>query len=237
MPFDKRYCPQQKGDALFTERIGVRWQKNLVRGSLQHVRRSLEDSLWTKCCPVIFCLTFVLIGASALYAITDVWQGPTNPPAATSWFIDNNWFGFGSGDVISHFPPTINDAALVTNGNTARVAGPGAEAATLDIGPGTVQIMPNGVLTIGTGGTGIVVIGPGGTLRFSGGAAPAVSAVSSGQIAFTNNGIIVLDGSFDHSLSGLAGSGRLIMEGTGTLAISGNNTYSGGTISTAVLLP
>jgi autotransporter-associated beta strand protein len=228
--FYKRHHPQRKGDALFTHCIDVSRPKNLIGGLLQHARRSLADSLWPKCRPAIFSLKFVLIGMSAAYAQTDFWDGPTG---ASSWFIPDNWTT-GIGESPPHLPPTIFQDALVGNGNTARVDAPGAVAATLTIGPtagSTVQIMPNGELTVGIGGTGNVIIELGGTLRFSGGSGVGGVVVAN---SFQNRGIIAFDGSFDHSLNDpVTGSGQLIMEGTGTLTINSNNTYSGGTIISA----
>ena len=82
---------------------------------LKHVKCSPVGSRWAKCRPLIFSLILLLIGMSAAYTQTDVWQGP---PGANSWF-SPNWSNDG-------IPPTATQAAVVDNGNDS--ANPGCRS-------------------------------------------------------------------------------------------------------------
>jgi autotransporter-associated beta strand protein len=176
------------------------------------------DFLCAKSC--LAGLSLILIGSSTLYgqATSESWNVGTG-----SWLTGTNWLPTG--------PPTNTVNAIVENGGTAQIAGPGAQAATLSIGGieslgGTVQLLSGGDLTVSR-----VMIGLGGTLESSGGG-------NTGGILNANSivddGNILFDGMLAHALStvsgtGISGTGTLTMAGTGTLTISGTNTYSGGT--------
>ncbi len=164
----------------------------------------------------MFWLTFILIGVSEGYAQITVWEG-----------VSGNWF---DGDSWSAGTPTIADNAVVNNGTTVEISASEVDAFafTLTIGatvPGsTVQLADLDLdLIIGSG---VLNIGPQGTFRFSGGELLAGNIQNDGTVAFDTdiNHILVDD---------VTGSGQLIMEGTGILTISSNNTYSGATIVSA----
>jgi outer membrane autotransporter protein len=136
-----------------------------------------------------------------------------------------------SGVLRINFNGAITNGSISVNGGTAQIAAAGEVVNTLTIGTtvagSTLQMLPGGGLTVNSP----VIIGTGGTLRFSGGG-------NSGGTLFANaiqdNGSIVFDGSLDHALNAVVtGSGNLVMAGTGTLNVSSNNTYSGGTLVTA----
>jgi autotransporter-associated beta strand protein len=161
-------------------------------------------------------LGLLLIGASSLFG-QDSWQGSSG-----SWFNGSDW-SLGA-------PPNIQLNAIIDNGTTVQV-GPGPDgqqafANSLTIGettPGsTLQVLPGGVLNVSNP----VVIGTGGTILFSGGTIFAPS--------FVDNGAIVFQVAADEFLSSpVSGTGKLVMDITGTLFISSTNTYSGATILTS----
>ena len=172
-------------------------------------------SLWDYCRLVVFWLNFVLIGTSA-YTQTNVWQGSAG---------ENNWFSetWSLGSL-----PTNTQDAVVDNATTAQIplnGGVDAEAASLTVtNAGSMVQLTGGDLNISNNG--LVTIGLGGTLRFSGGFLAGV--------LMQNDGLIAFDASGDLSLGHVAtGSGRLVMEGSGTLTIFTDNTYSGGTTISA----
>jgi len=160
-------------------------------------------------------LSLILIGSSTLYgqATSESWNVGTG-----SWLTGTNWNPTG--------PPTNTVNAFVENGGTAQVDGPGAMASTLDIGgleggTGTVQLQSGGFLTVSNG----VTIGAGGTLLYTGG-----NNLITANVNMQNNGSIVFDSSTDSSWSfNFFGSGKLTLNGTGTVTLTGTSTYSGGT--------
>ena len=146
-----------------------------------------------------------------MYAQDNDWQGPTG---TGNWFTPANWeLGV----------PTAAQNAVVVNGTTAQVDEQGAVANTLTIGSSsTVQVLSGGLLTLGNP----MIIEAGGTFRFSGG--------NVATSAYQDNGTIVFEGPGDQTLGhNVTGIGRLVLNITGTLTVSSNNTYSGATILTA----
>jgi outer membrane autotransporter protein len=159
-----------------------------------------------------FSLYFILLGSSTLHG-QDTWQGPTTN---ASWFTPGNW---------TQETPTAESDALVNNGTTAEVDQRGGTANSLTIGTtvagSTVQFLVGGDVTV----TNAVVIGIGGTLRFSGG---TLFTVNTNQIL--NDGTILFDGPPPEFLGGaVVGTGKLVVKMSGTLFVSGDQTYSGAT--------
>ena len=189
-------------------------RRNLIRTAfVKRFKRCLMDYLWTRCRLLGLSLQIILL-ASSIVLGQDNWQGPTTD---ASWFTSGNWT-LGN-------PPTANQNALINNGTTAVFNGTETfgTADALMIGTtvsgSTLQVL-SGTLSVNS-----VEIGTGGTIRFSGGLLEVATS------PILNNGTILFDGSPDEG-SGVdvIGSGQLIMNLTGTLFVSANNTYSGGTI-------
>ncbi len=195
--------------------------------------RSPVHSLWSMRRLVAVNLIFLSNGISALYAqpALDTWQGPTVVTTGdsrildSSWFTNTNWRAPGVEGPV-HFPPTPDQNALVDNGTTAQIGipptgTPTASAATLTIGTAvagsTVQLF-GGDLNASS-----VVIGAHGTFEFSGGFLHTT-------VSFEDKGGIVLfNTSPSQTLSGLSGSGQLIINGI-SLTLDGTNTFNGQTI-------
>src|SRR5581483_2954554 len=83
------------------------------------------------------------------------------------------------------------------------------------------------------GGTSAVVVNSGGTLTIAGltdGGTHIGSLAGAGDVTLGANTLTVGSLNTDTEFSGvIAGTGGLIKTGTGTLALSGDNTYTGGT--------
>ncbi|MDO8396184.1 MAG: autotransporter domain-containing protein [Bradyrhizobium sp.] len=105
---------------------------------------------------------------------------------------------------------------------------------------GSANITNNGALNFfetSTAGNAAITNNAGGTVDFSGSTGPAGdNKISAGSIAGAGNYILgsnELTVGFNHlsiEVSGvISGSGSLVKTGTGTLTLSGNNTYTGGT--------
>jgi outer membrane autotransporter protein len=159
----------------------------------------------------------LMIGSSALYGQVDTWQSSGDG----SWFTRTNW---------SLGVPTPTQDALVDNGTVALIGPHDGEATAFNLTIGTtvpgstVQLAGNN-LTVRT-----LFIGTGGTFLFSGGL-----LFLTGPQTITDNGAIVFQGSFNQFLAAnVVGSGKLVIDITGTLSLlSSNNTYNGATILTA----
>jgi autotransporter-associated beta strand protein len=180
---------------------------------VQSFKRSSVDCLLIRYWLAGLSLNFILLGSSTVQG-QDTWQGPTTN---ASWFTSSNW---------TLQTPNAQQDVLVNNGTTAIVDASEGAAASLTIGttvPGsTVQFMPGGDVTV----TNAITIGTGGTLRFSGG---TLFTINASQIL--NNGTILFDGPPPEFLGGnVVGTGKLIMSMSGTLFVSGNQTYSGSTV-------
>ena len=160
-------------------------------------------------------ISFLLIGSATLSAQTPtkIWVDST---ADNNWFTGNNWTPTGF--------PGNTDIVTVNNGTTAQIgAGPDAAAAFLTIGPtpGSTVDVDGGTLTIGSTGHGTIVINAGGTLRLTLGTINSDETLDDGIYVFPSGGFI-------NDTSFVTGSGKLINQ-SGTLTLSTNNTYTGGT--------
>jgi autotransporter-associated beta strand protein len=178
---------------------------------VQSFKRSVVDWLWTQYWLMGFSLNVLILGPLTLHG-QDTWQGPTTD---ASWFTGGNWT-LGS-------PPTADQNALINNGTTAQFADGMTVINNLAVGTsaaGSTLQMLSGTLTVNS-----LFIGTGGTIRFSDGTIDIVTA------PIENDGTILFDGSPDEG-SGvdIVGSGKLIMNLTGTLFVSANNSYSGETL-------
>ena len=93
--------------------------------------------------------------------------------------------------------------------------------------------MAGGILSVGSDG---VLGNTSGGLTFDGGALQTTATFSSARtVTMTGNGTVNTDSATTLTLSGIINGGplgRLTKEGTGTLILSGVNTYSGGTTVT-----
>ncbi|MBV8101755.1 MAG: autotransporter domain-containing protein [Verrucomicrobia bacterium] len=154
----------------------------------------------------------LLIGGAA-YGQQDVWQGPSTP---SSWFTNGDW-SLGA-------PPTSSENALVDNGTTVQITSGTASAASVTVG-GTVG---NSILET-DGGTlnisGPLTIATGGEVLFSNGFLFASSITDNGSIVFQNG----FNNAFGSTISG-TGSLTVNLSDGATLALSGDDTYSGQTL-------
>jgi fibronectin-binding autotransporter adhesin len=121
---------------------------------------------------------------------------------------------------------TISSGTWTNNGNL--VVG--------NSGTGTLTMTGGRVIVGGTlsrGRDGVINLNSGGTLRIGTGGAGGVLNLA----ALQNNGTLVFDRADDHTHVGdISGSGRVRKEGSGTLTLSGSNSYTGGTTITAGVL-
>jgi hypothetical protein len=152
----------------------------------------------------------IMIGSTAACGQDNVWQGPTN----SSWFTPSNW---------STGTPTSSDAAIVNNGTVAQIDAEGAVANSLVIGqttPGsTVEMLSGSTLSVNNP----LVIGPDGPLLFNGGG-------SVGRPSVQDNGTVEFEGSTSYEIGvPVSGTGKLVLNITGTLLVSSTTTYSGPT--------
>src|SRR5258708_5812534 len=169
--------------------------------------RFLVDFLSAKRWPFVSGL--ILIGSSASYA-QDTWRGPTNE----SWFTSENW---------TQGIPTSRENALVDNGTTVKIPVPPPEtsfatAASLTIGTttagSTVQLTGGNLGALNNPVS--VTIGSKGTFEFSGG-------FHFGSMV--DNGTILFDTVTSQVLSGVSGSGRIIINGI-ALTLNAENTFN-----------
>jgi len=178
---------------------------------VQSFKRSLVDWLSAQCWLMGFSLNVLILGPLTSHG-QDTWQGPTTD---ASWFTGGNWT-LGS-------PPTADQNALIDNGTTAQFANGTTLMNNLAVGTSvagsTLQVL-SGTLTVNS-----LLIGTDGTIRFSGGTIDIITA------PIENDGTIIFDGSPDEG-SGvdIVGSGKLVMNLTGTLFVAANNSYSGETL-------
>jgi len=121
----------------------------------------------------------------------------------------------------------ITGPGSLTKVDTGTLALGGANTYTggTNISAGTLQMLPGSLLALGN-----VTIGPQGTLRFSGGFVRTAT--------FQNDGLMLFDGALNQIVNvPIVGTGNLTMDGTGTLNLSSNNTYTGATtVSAGTLL-
>ena len=117
----------------------------------------------------------------------------------------------------------ITGPGSLTKVDTGTLALGGANTYTggTNISAGTLQMLPGSLLALGN-----VTIGPQGTLRFSGGFVRTAT--------FQNDGLMLFDGALNQIVDvPIVGTGNLTMDGTGTLNLSSNNTYTGATTVSA----
>lgn len=169
------------------------------------------------------CFSLILIGSAASYAQEDIWQGRTG-----SWFKSTNW-SLGA-------PPTYFENALVDNGTTVKIESGSAIAVDLTIGSSvsgsTVRLFAGATLNVNT-----LNIGSSGTFIYSGGTliigqeSDTASVTPQPSPGIQDNGNFLFNDphsvTFDNSIGG---TGTVTMDGGGTLTLSVQNTYSGGTI-------
>jgi autotransporter-associated beta strand protein len=167
-------------------------------------------------------LYLIFIGSAALYG-QDIWQGPTGG----SWFKSSYW---------SDGVPVYFDNALVDSGTTAQIGSGTAVANILTIGttaPGSaVRLMAGATLEVAS-----LNIGASGTFIYSGGTLIVGEGGETTSIAPQPQSEIQDNGNFlfndPHSVTfanSIGGTGTVTMDGGGTLTLTVENTYSGGTI-------
>ena len=142
---------------------------------------------------------------------------------------------------LAGYTPILSGGTLVlSNGDSSHTALTIASAGGTIQNPSSGSATLSGALT-GTGGltftgTGTTVLT--GTNTYTGGTTVASGTLqgntSSLQGNVTNNGTVVFDQPTQGTFTGtITGSGKLVTQNTGTLVLTGNNTYTGGTTVTA----
>lgn len=108
---------------------------------------------------------------------------------------------------------TVNDGTLVLAGNNSYTGGTALNGGTLQVGSDA---------NLGNAA---------GTLAFNGGTLHATGNVSGARaVTLNSNAQIATDAGATFGTSGIvAGNGGIVKDGEGTLVLTGNNTYSGGT--------
>ncbi|MEI6116299.1 MAG: autotransporter domain-containing protein [Burkholderiales bacterium] len=139
----------------------------------------------------------------------------------------------------SNLPTVLSQNTSLSTAGVAMLAGNIAGPGSLTLTNGTLTLAGNNTYTGGTeiaGGT--LIIGSdsnlganSGALTFSGGALQTVSTMTSARaVNLSSVAVIEPDINTTLTLSGaLTGTGGILMMGDGKLALSGNNTFSGGT--------
>ena len=158
------------------------------------------------------------LGSLAGNGIVTNGTSPTLPPLATLEIGNDNTSTTFNGILLNG----TSELSLIKAGTgTLTLTSASTYTGGTIISAGTLQLVPGGLLAFGN-----VTIGPQGTLRFSGGFVGAPS--------FQNNGIMLFDGPSDQFVNvPIVGTGKLTMEGTGSLSLSSNNSYSGATTVSA----
>ena len=177
---------------------------------------------------------------------------PASAHAQDTWTNTGDWVN-NPGNWSSTVPPTTTINAVISNGSSVTVSTPANQAVAMDIdNQGSIEVVSGGVLsstTLTNEGAGILTIDAGGALNVSGQATLDGGSLltlgdgvnfSPGSVALTNSaGIAVtvaVNGTDTATISSVIQDGdtsdALAVVSSGTLILSGANTYSGGTAIT-----
>lgn len=189
-----------------------------------------------------------LIGPSAQYQNfdnfektgTSTWTLTGAGTATTNWTISQGTLQIGNGGTSGSIIGDITDNATLTfdRSDTSTFAGTiSGTGAVNQIGSGTTILtgantygggttISNGVLSVSADGN---LGAASGGLAFNGGTLQTTSAfTSSRNVTLTGNGTFQTDADLGLT-GGISGSGLFTKTGAGTLTLSGNNSYTGGT--------
>ena len=150
----------------------------------------------------------------------DTYSGGTTINAGTLQLGNGGTTGSIVGDVLNNGALTVNRSDTVTIGGT--ISGSGSFA---QIGTGTTILTANNSYSGGT------TIATGSTLQLGNGGA-------SGSIvgSVVDNGVLISNNSITVTLSSISGTGSVVQAGSGTIVVTGAETYTGPTFVTSGVL-
>lgn len=170
-------------------------------------------------------ITSIGIGTLAISSDSNVGAGAIN--------LSNGTIAFTASSTITHNFDIVSSGSFDTRANTVTLSGViafnSANTSFTKLGSGTLILTGNSTNNF----NGPITISAG-TLQFgNGGTSGILSGGGNVVINITDNSVLAFDRSDTISGALISGSGSVVQLGSGTLLLSGSNTYSGGTAISA----